>query len=466
MGLFPFRDLSEFEQFRSLAFQDAAAAMLRAQLRRSPSTRSVVRIYFGPPGTGKTLNAVRQAVELVDPAFPGLDDFEQCFARFNELAGRVAFLTFHQSLQYEDVVEAIRPFLSGAEEAASESDESSELASSGDEELDGASAPESEESKDSGLRYTLHAGPVMRMIRAAAEDPANEHVLVIDEINRGDISRILGPLISAIEPDKRAGAEFPIGFEAQYPRAPGLESRIFLPPNLHIIGTMNSADRNIALVDYALRRRFEFAECPPLEGLLGSTNDADAIDIRALLTSLNRRIRYLLDKDHCIGHGYFMGCDTNADVIERFARRILPLLAEYFYGNESNLLLVLGDRPGGTYNIHLIERPEVAFEGVFGVDVEDALDLGYRAQQARIAISVDPRFWDANRLIPGPRDEAFAVKALQKIYQGGSVSAPSVSVSAAVTSEEPSSDGAQAPPEDGAGVPDSGADETASESAS
>jgi 5-methylcytosine-specific restriction enzyme B len=458
MGIYPFRELSEFEQFRSLAFQDAAAAMLRAQMRRTPSTRSVVRIYYGPPGTGKTLSAVRQAVELADPAFSETDDFEQCFARFNELAGRVAFLTFHQSLQYEDVVEAIRPFLAEGEAAEIEAeDESQSTAIEDAEEEEAEEAAEPAESAASGVRYTLHAGPVMRMIRAAAKNPGDEHVLVIDEINRGDISRILGPLISAIEPDKRAGAEFPIGFEAQYPRAPGLESRIFLPPNLHVLGTMNSADRNIALVDYALRRRFEFAECPPLEDLLGTTTDGDPIDLRALLSALNRRIRYLLDKDHCIGHGYFMGCETNAEVIERFARRILPLLAEYFYGNESSLLLVLGDKPGAKFNIHVIERPEVAFESVFGVDMEDALDIGYRAQQARISISVDPRFWDANRLIPGPRDEGFAVKALQKIYANEPLAASATahagsaatdgSTAAVEPEPQPSDAQAEAPPE-------------------
>ena len=442
MGIYPFRDLSEFEQFRSLAFQDAAAAMLRAQMRRTPSSRSVVRIYYGPPGTGKTLSAVRQAVELADPGFGETEDFEQCFARFNELVGRVAFLTFHQSLQYEDVVEAIRPFLAEDETVEMESDEAGESAALEDAETDNAAvADDSIEPAASGIRYTLHAGPVMRMIRTAAENPGEEHVLVIDEINRGDISRILGPLISAIEPDKRAGAEFPIGFEAQYPRAPGLESRIFLPPNLHVLGTMNSADRNIALVDYALRRRFEFAECPPLEELLATTSDDDPIDLRALLSSLNRRIRYLLDKDHCIGHGYFMGCETNAEVIERFARRILPLLAEYFYGNESNLLLVLGDQPGANFNIHIIERPEVAFESVFGVGMEDALDIGYRAQQARISISVDPRFWDANRLIPGPRDENFAIKALQKIYESEPVGGPALAETANAATDGSTPDG-------------------------
>jgi 5-methylcytosine-specific restriction protein B len=388
-GIYPFDDLGEFEKFRSIALEDLTTAHARLRLRERSASRSMVRIYYGPPGTGKTLVAVQKAVELADPGFADSGDFQACFEHFaTSLADQVAFVTFHQALQYEDVVEAIRPVLVGDDEESP--------------------APE--------LGYQLHAGPLMRILRRALDNEDTEYVLVVDEINRGDISRILGPLISSLEADKRLGGPYPIGFDSQYPRA-GEDSRIFMPPNLHIVGTMNSADRNIALVDYALRRRFEFVEVPPEPSLLGPTRDSPAIDLAALLEAVNRRVAFLLGKDHEIGHGYLMGCETNADAVERFANRLLPLLAEYFYGNEGALLLVLGDRIGGSRNIHRIESAETSFEAVFGRDLESALELGYRSQQAQLTIEVDRRFWDPTRLPPGPADPAYAAEALIKIYQ-------------------------------------------------
>jgi 5-methylcytosine-specific restriction protein B len=402
MGIFPFNDLSLFDQIRSLALQDPTLALARAKLLSTPASRSIVQIYYGPPGTGKTLAAVRRAVEIADPAFEEPEDFRSYFIRFNELIGQVAFLTFHQSLQYSDVAEAIRPSLS--EYAPVEPDE-------------GESSDDEDGAAPTDLAYRRYYGPIMRMIRRATANSDEEHVLVIDEINRGDISRILGPMISALEADKRLGGEFPIGFEALYPESHD-DSRIFIPANLHVIGTMNTADRNIALVDHALRRRFEFVETPPRDDLLPGAGGDLTIDVRSLLLAVNRRIRFLLDRDHCIGHGYLMGCAADTEVVERFARRILPLLGEYFYGAEASLLLVVGDRPGGAYNIHLVEKPDENFAAVFGINVDSALDLGYRAGQARLGVCVDPRFWNPDLRVPGPGDLSYAISALKKIYTG------------------------------------------------
>jgi 5-methylcytosine-specific restriction protein B len=415
--VYPFRDLRQFEELRALALADLAAARMRFQLRQKSRSRSVVRIYYGPPGTGKTLSAVRDAVKLADPTFESNGDMEKCFVRFNELKEQLAFLTFHQSLQYEDVVESIRPLI-GYDTAGVNQAGGAEIADAEDHSGD-TDAQQETEGPQTGdkLRYYLYQGPFMRMIRRAAENPDKEYVLVVDEINRGDVSRIMGPLISAIEPDKRVGAEFPIGFEAQYPRAAELESRIFVPANLHIVGTMNSADRNIALVDYALRRRFEFIESLPQHDLLHATTGSPSINLSRLISTINDRIRYLIDKDHCLGHGYFMRCRSNQDVVEAFARRVLPLLTEYFYGNEAQLLLVLGERIGGTNNIFKIERAETAFETLFGMDVDAAVGLGYRAQQVHVSVSLDPRFWNPNRLVAGPDDENYAVRAISKIYE-------------------------------------------------
>jgi 5-methylcytosine-specific restriction enzyme B len=396
-GVYPFNDLDEFEKFRSIALSDPTTARARLQLRETGGGRSVVRIYYGPPGTGKTLVAVQEAVRLLDPGFSGLEDFQACFEHFTTaLDERSAFITFHQALQYEDVVEAIRPLLDEGEQEAED-------------------PGEPEASSSSALRYKLHTGPLMRILRAALDDPDQAYVVVIDEINRGDISRILGPLISSLEPDKRLGGPYPIGFDSQYPRA-GEDPRIFMPSNLHIIGTMNSADRNIALVDYALRRRFEFVEIPPDPSLLEPTSGPPSIDLELLLETLNRRLAFLIGRDYEIGHGYLLGCEGNEQVVERFARRILPLLGEYFYGNEAGLLLVLGDQIGGSRNIHRIETAAGSFESVFGRELESALELGYRSQQVQLNVTVESRFWNARAFTPGPADLAYATEALIKIY--------------------------------------------------
>jgi 5-methylcytosine-specific restriction protein B len=340
-------------------------------------------------------------VKLADPGFDDKGDPSASFARFNELAGQVAFVTFHQALQYEDAIESIRPMVTNNEAGNGESDGTTE-----------APPPEN----NGNLNYRLHEGVILRMIRAAAEAPDREFVVVIDEINRGDVSRILGPLISALEPDKRVGAEYPIGIELQYPRAEALESRLFLPANIHFLGTMNSADRNIALVDHALRRRFEFVAVPPEPNLLQPTKDKDPIDLSRLLATLNARIAHLMGPEYTIGHGYFMACRANDDVIRVMAQKIIPLLGEYFYGNPGLMLLVLGDSPGNSNNIHVITEPNTAFEALFNLPRETAGGLGYRPHEVGFSLRFDPRFWDGTRVIPGPQDESYAVKAIQKIY--------------------------------------------------
>jgi 5-methylcytosine-specific restriction protein B len=397
--VYPFTSVNDFEPFRSLALQDLPAAGLRLQLRRKAGSRSIVRIYYGPPGTGKTLLAVRDAVKLADPGFNDGGNASASFARFSELKDQLAFVTFHQALQYEDAIESIRPVISHRESDEDEDERDEEPAA-----------------ENGGLSYRLHEGVILRMVRAAAQDAGREFVVVIDEINRGDVSRILGPLISALEPDKRVGAEYPIGIELQYPRAEALESRLFLPANLHFLGTMNSADRNIALVDYALRRRFEFIEVPPEPSLLKPTTDQDPIDLRQLLTVLNARITHLMGSEYMIGHGYFMACRKNEDVIRVMAKQIIPLLTEYFYGNPGLLLLVLGESPGKPANMHQITAANTAFETVFNLPVDIASGLGYRPHEVGLRLRLDPRFWDNTRIIPGPQDESYAVKAILQIF--------------------------------------------------
>jgi 5-methylcytosine-specific restriction protein B len=162
------------------------------------------------------------------------------------------------------------------------------------------------------------------------------YFLIIDEINRGNVSAIFGELITLIEEDKRFGKTNQLFVKLPYSR-----EEFILPPNLYIIGTMNTADRSVEALDTALRRRFSFVEMLPDASKL-ENKQIEGIDLALLLNTLNERIEVLVDRDHTIGHAFFMNIESLADLRSAFANKIVPLLQEYFYGNYRKMEMVIG----------------------------------------------------------------------------------------------------------------------------
>jgi 5-methylcytosine-specific restriction protein B len=214
---------------------------------------------------------------------------------------------------------------------------------------------------------------------ASAKPTTLPYVLIIDEINRGNISRIFGELITLIEPSKRRGAA-----EALTVRLPYSKKPFSVPQNLYLIGTMNTADRSLTALDNALRRRFKFEEMPPKPELLDEVT-VDGVNIGEMLRVMNQRIEVLFDRDHCLGHTYLLPLAklenrTLEKLASIFRHEILPLLQEYFFEDWEKIAWVLNDHRKKSDKHRFVRKSEKDTVKLFGDAVKQVVDRRWTVQ--------------------------------------------------------------------------------------
>ena len=437
------------------------------EINNTKKSNGLNQILFGPPGTGKTYHTINKAIEICNPSFNLKQDRKVVKAEFDRLvkAEQIVFTTFHQSMSYEDFIEGIKPktvnnrvhyeieggiFKQICHKARIKNgnfDTVIETFKKDISEIDGKpaltiNAPSSSfdviyrgtnvfyvqphnSSKNNPwypvnisnmqiafdtnnydklynptyIRGILHyLSSNYNLVKGESENNKN-YVLIIDEINRGNVSQIFGELITLIEESKRLGND-----EALEVTLPYSKETFGVPPNLYIIGTMNTADRSVEALDTALRRRFSFEEMMPQKELLSPSalyckllweykdvpwenkefmekektffevfgypddfnikkndtwetmKESDdktkldyfkdftfSLDLSQVLEIINKRIEILLDRDHTIGHSYFINVISLEDLENTFKNNIIPLLQEYFYNDYEKIALVLGE---------------------------------------------------------------------------------------------------------------------------
>ena len=287
--------------------QDSTVQTTCDRQPRSNKVNPLNLIIYGAPGTGKTYSTAEYAVATIEGRQVRKDlstgDRKTLMDQYRALAkaGKIVFTTFHQNYGYEDFIQGLRPA-----------------------------------STNGALDFVPVNGVFKKIANTAMSDQKNNYVIIIDEINRGNISKIFGELITLIEDDKRWGEDNQLSVTL-----PSGEE-FAVPNNLYIIGTMNSADKSIALIDTALRRRFEFEEVAPNPELIVDET------LKKVLVSLNELLRKQLESsDLLIGHAYFIG-KTAADLPDILNRNIIPLLYEYFYDQERKVKDALAKALEGT----------------------------------------------------------------------------------------------------------------------
>lgn len=325
-------------------------------------------IFYGPAGTGKTRESIRQAVEIVkksnDSDALNLSEYETSnydgiISLFNNVSNLpelnitndkllkdiqdlnksvdnivknkgykgyledlenpkndilkyrlfplIETVTFHPSYSYQDFVEGITV-----------------------------------ETNNKNIEYTVKDGIFKKICKRAIDNPNYNYVLIIDEINRGDISSIFGELFTLLEDKKRLGENEELKINLPYSKDnKGNPEKLAVPKNLYILATMNTVDKSIALIDVALRRRFEFIECMPNYDLEDLQQKIDDVNLSKLLQSINNRIAILKNEHYQIGHSYFLNITKIEELIEIFKTKIIPLLQEYFYDDWQSICAVL-----------------------------------------------------------------------------------------------------------------------------
>lgn len=368
------------------------------KITKSDKKTPLNQILFGAPGTGKTYNTKRIAVEIINGEKERTR--EEINAEYENLvnAKQIVFTTFHQSLSYEDFIEGIKPETSDGNvtyevkdgifkslcqnanpkntvsfenayeklqqklaeneiiELKTPTDKTFSIALNKNGNLSLMTGSKREKQgvltkekllqqlngKEVFIGWEGYFKGVINHLKSEfnfnpeTTENTKNYVLIIDEINRGNVSAIFGELITLLEEDKRKGNK-----EQTEVTLPYSADKFSVPNNVYFIGTMNTADRSVEALDTALRRRFSFVEMQPNPEILLDSEYQD-VDLKKLLETINQRIEVLIDKDHQIGHSYFIGIQNLDDLKLVFKDKIIPLLEEYFYGDFGKIGLVLG----------------------------------------------------------------------------------------------------------------------------